>query len=96
VTTRAGRTITRGGYEDEQERMRQKLAGAEGRAVYGRRKCLVEPVIGQLKVVGRLAQFLLRGLTGAKLELKWSAIAHNLLKLTRRVLAGDIAPVWAG
>ena len=96
VTMRIGRTITRGAHDAERERMRQKLDTEEGKAVYGKRKCLVEPVIGQLKVVGRLVQFLLRGLTGANLEFKWSAIAHNLLKLTRRVLAGGHEPVWVG
>ena len=58
------RTITRGAYDAERERMRQKLDTEEGKAVYGKRKCLVEPVIGQLKVVGRLVQFLLRGPLG--------------------------------
>ena len=96
VRTRAGRTITRGIYEIERERMKQKLVTEGGKAVYGKRKWLVEPTIGQLKVVGRLVQFLLRGLAGANLELKWSAIAHNLLKLTRRVLAGGHEPVWVG
>ena len=96
VTTRTGRTITRGAYEAERERMKQKLDTEEGKAVYGKRKWLVEPTIGQLKVVGRLVQFLLRGLKGANLEFKWSAIAHNLLKLTRRVLVGDIELAWAG
>ena len=76
--------------------MKQKLDTEEGKAVYGKRKWLVEPTIGQLKVVGRLVQFLLRGLKGANLEFKWSAIAHNLLKLTRRVQAGDVEPAWAG
>ena len=63
VTMRVGRTIT-GALDAERERMRQKLDTEEGKAVYGKRKCLVEPVIGQLKVVGRLVQFLLRGARG--------------------------------
>jgi len=89
VKTKAGRTITRDDYEEERQRMRQKLVSEEGRAIYAKRKCLVEPAIGQLKVVGRLVQFLLRGILGAKIEFKWGAIAHNLLKLTRKVLAGE-------
>jgi hypothetical protein len=47
------------------------------------------PQIGQLKVVNRLVQFLLRGILGAKLEVKWGAIAHNLMKLVRKVLTGE-------
>ena len=95
VKTRAGRTISRNKYEVERERMRQKLATADGKETYGQRKCLVEPVNGQLKVVGRLVQLLLRGLLGAQIEVKWSAIAHNILKLTRRIVEGKVQAVWA-
>lgn len=89
VRTKAGRTITRDDYEEERLRMRQKLTTEEGRAIYAKRKCTVEPTIGQLKIVNRLVQFLLRGIMGAKLEFKWGAIAHNLMKLVRKVLAGE-------
>ena len=95
VKTKVGRTVSRDDYEEERQRMRQKLATEEGRAVYAKRKCLVEPSIGQLKIVGRLVQFLLRGVLGAKLEFKWGALAHNLLKMTRKVLAGEAKPVTA-
>lgn len=61
-------------------RMRAKLATEEGRAVYARRKVIVEPVFGQLKNRG-FRHFLLRGL--AKVHGEWALIAlsHNLLKL---------------
>ena len=88
VRTKAGRTIGRDDYEEERLRMRQKLAAQEGRAIYAKRKCLVEPTIGQPKIVNRLVQFLLRGIRGVKLEFKWGAIAHNLMKMVRKVLAG--------
>jgi transposase len=89
VRTKAGRTITRDDYEEERLRMRQKLTTEAGRAIYAKRKCTVEPTIGQLKIVNRLVQFLLRGIMGAKLEFKWGAIAHNLMKLVRKVSAGE-------
>jgi transposase len=95
VKTKAGRTITRDDYEEERLRMRRKLATEAGRAIYAKRKCLVEPAIGQLKIVNRLVQFLLRGLLGVKIEFKWAAIAHNLMKLTRKVLAGEATPALA-
>lgn len=95
VKTKAGRTVSRDDYEEERLRMRQKLASEEGRAIYAKRKCLVEPTIGQLKIVNRLVQFLLRGILGAKIEFKWAAIAHNLLKMVRRVLTGAAEPVPA-
>jgi hypothetical protein len=65
--------------------MKQKLKSEEGKLVYKKRKTVVEPVIGQIKVVGGFVQFLLRGLIGAKVEWKWATIAHNLLKLTRLI-----------
>ncbi|MCX6842102.1 MAG: transposase, partial [candidate division WOR-3 bacterium] len=95
VRTKAGRTIDRDDYEEERLRMRAKLATKEGRAIYAKRKCLVEPTIGQLKVVNRLVQFLLRGILGVKIEFKWAAIAHNLMKLTRKVLAQEAEPALA-
>jgi len=91
---KVGRSITRSGYEAERERMRQKLKTEDGRAIYSRRKCIIEPVIGQLKVVGRFIQFLLRGIMGARIEWKWATIAHNLLKITRRVRMGDVKLAW--
>jgi len=95
VKTKAGRTVSRDDYEEERQRMRQKLGTEEGRAIYGKRKCIAEPTIGQLKIVGRLVQFLLRGILGAKIEFKWGAIAHNLLKMVRKVLAGEVQLVPA-
>jgi transposase len=91
----AGRTIARDQYDDERQRMRQKLGTDEGKAIYGERKCIVEPVIGQLKTVGGIVRLLLRGLLGAKIEWKWATTAHNLLKLSRLVVGGTVKPVWA-
>jgi hypothetical protein len=81
-----GRAITRDGYEEHRERMRERINTAEGRAVYGKRKCLVEPVFGQIKTRNGFSQFLLRGLEKVKLEWKIAAIAHNLLKITAAIM----------
>jgi transposase len=88
VKGKVGRSVSRDAYEEERLRMRQKLATPEGKAIYGLRKCLAEPVIGQLKIVGGITRLLLRGALGARIEWKWAAIAHNLLKLSRRVTDG--------
>ena len=80
-----GRSITRTPYETMRMGMREKLKSKEGRLVYKKRKTIVEPVIGQVKMVGGFIQFLLRGIIGAKVEWKWATIAHNLLKLTRLI-----------
>ena len=93
--SRNGRAISRNDYEEERQRMRQKLATDEGRAIYGKRKCIVEPTIGQLKMVGGIIRLLLRGLSGAKIEWKWATTAHNLLKLSRLVVGGTAKLAWA-
>ncbi len=65
------------------DRMRHKLASAQGRALYRMRKAIVEPVFGQIKAVRGLRQFLIRGLAAARGEFALMALTHNLLKLFR-------------
>ena len=62
------------------ERMGRKLRTKNGRAVYARRKAIVEPVFGQIHT-RQGKHVLLRGLEQAQNE--WNLIAgcHNLLKL---------------
>jgi len=62
-------------------RMRRKLRTQAGRATYGKRKGIVEPVFGQIKFGRGLRQFLLRGLEYVALEWDLWCIGHNLLKL---------------
>lgn len=92
----AGRSVTRDDYEAERTRMRAKLNTVEGKLVYGRRKKIVEPTIGQIKVVGGIRQFLLRGIRKVGIEWLWSTIGHSLLKITRRVVDGTVKLAWAG
>ena len=63
--------------------MLRKLLTKAGRAVYARRKAIVEPVNGRLKQAREFRQFLRRGVERVAQE--WSLIctAHNLLKLWR-------------
>jgi len=86
TNVKLGRAITRNGYEEYRERMSTKINTAEGRAIYGKRKCLVEPVFGQMKTRNGFSQFLLRGLEKVKLEWKIVATAHNLLKITAAIM----------
>jgi transposase len=65
------------------ERMRAKLRTAVGRAVYGLRKGLVEPVFGQIKGARGFRRFLLRGLAKVRGEWRLVCLTHNLLKLWR-------------
>ena len=60
--------------------MKHKLSTPEGKAVYSRRKVIVEPVFGQIKNRG-FRYFLLRGLEKVRGEWSLIALSHNLLKL---------------
>ena len=64
-----------------QRRMRQKLRTAAGRAMYQRRKGLVEPVLGTLKEQRGLRRFRLRGLKKVGIEFTLAAISYNLTRL---------------
>jgi transposase len=66
-----------------QESMRAKVRTALGRAVYGLRKGVVEPVFGQIKGARGFRRFLLRGLEKIRGEWCLVCLTHNLLKLWR-------------
>ena len=65
------------------ERMQAKLRTEDGRAVYARRKAIVEPVFGQLKEVQNFRRFHLRSLEKATAEWSMACLCHNILKLFR-------------
>jgi transposase len=73
----------RSGKRTPKEQMRAKLQTARGRAVYGLRKGVVEPVFGQIKGARGFRRFSLRGLEKAKGEWRLVCLTHNLLKLWR-------------
>jgi transposase len=68
------------------QRMARKLRTKKGRAVYARRKGIVEPVFGQIKQGLGFRQFLLRGLAKMRAEWRLVCTVHNLLKLWRRAV----------
>lgn len=68
------------------ERMAYTLTTALGRAIYRRRKCTVEPVIGSIKEVLGFRQFSLRGLSAALGEWGLVCLAWNLKRLHRLTL----------
>jgi len=61
--------------------MRQKLDSDFGKAVYGKRKYIVEPPFGHIKSIMGFTSFLLRGLEKVKGEFKLVSTAHNLRKI---------------
>jgi transposase len=72
-----------------QERMAAKVRTPEGKALYARRKVIVEPVFGQIKEARGFRRFLLRGLVAIRGEWRLVCLTHNLLKIWRygRVLS---------
>jgi hypothetical protein len=74
----------------QRERMARRLRTQAGRTDYARRKAIVEPAFGQMKVRQAAGQLRLRGLAGAQGEWTLHVICHNLRKLANadRVMFG--------
>jgi transposase len=62
------------------DRMKRKLQTKVGKAVYAARKCVVEPVFGQMKQARGFRQFLLRGKDKVKGEWALLCLTHNILR----------------
>jgi hypothetical protein len=65
------------------QRMARKLKTRKGRAVYARRKAIVEPVFGQMHTVQDARRLPLRGKQAAPAPMRFQCAIHNLLKLHR-------------
>jgi len=83
------RVLNRGGKlhvpanQPAHQRMRRKLRSSVGRAIYQRRKALVEPILGVLKEQRGLRRFRLRGLPKVSAEFALAVTALNLTRLWR-------------
>jgi transposase len=66
-----------------QARMAAKVQTPKGKALYARRKVIVEPVFGQIKEARGFRRFLLRGLDHIRGEWRLVCLTHNLLKIWR-------------
>ena len=71
-----------------QRRMRRKLRDPAGRALYQRRKALIEPVWGTLKEQRGMRRFRLRGLPKVQIEFALATISFNLTRLFALGVAG--------
>ena len=69
------------------DRMKRKLQTKVGKAVYAARKCVVEPVFGQIKQARGFRQFVLRGIQKVKGEWALVCLTHNILRLYAAVQA---------
>lgn len=65
------------------ERMAAKVRTPKGKALYSRRKVIVEPVFGQIKEARGFRRFSLRGLKKIRGEWSLVCLTHNLLKIWR-------------
>jgi hypothetical protein len=66
--------------------MKHRLKTKDGRAIYAKRKCTVEPVFGIIKAIMGFRQFLLRGVESVCGEWNLVCMAWNLKRM--HVLAG--------
>jgi len=63
--------------------LREKVTTESGKAIYKRRKGIIEPIFGRWQHNWGIRRLRLRGLAGFSIELHLLAIAHNLTKLYR-------------
>lgn len=75
------RTVTRKEADPLLETMRTKVRSDEGKAIYRRRKGIVEPAWGQIKQCQGFRQFHLRGDNKTEGEFTLVSIAYNIRKL---------------
>jgi transposase len=83
TTSPGGRSIWHRVVDEKIKAMRSKLDSESGKAIYGKRKHIVEPVFGHIKSVIGFTGFSLRGLKKVNGEFKLVAIAHNLKKISK-------------
>lgn len=75
------RTITRSEADPVREAMRTKVQSDEGKAIYRKRKGIVEPAWGEMKEVQGFRQFSLRGKAKVEGEFILLALSYNLRKI---------------
>jgi hypothetical protein len=75
------------------QQMARKTKTEPGRAVYARRKAVVEPVFGQMDTTQDARRLLLRGEPAARAQWRFGCAIHNLLKLHRN---GGLALIPSG
>ena len=65
------------------QEMRQRMESEEGKAIYGRRKAMIEPLFGHFKHNLRFRQFFTRGLQAVQSEWLLLCIGVNIRKLSK-------------
>ena len=85
----AARTVTSDGREPLRRAMNERMSRPEGRAIYRRRKAIVEPVFGQIKNTG-FRGFGVRGMSRVDGEFSLVCAAHNVKKMVHAALRGSV------
>ena len=88
--TGAARTVTSDGREPLRRAMNERMSRPEGRAIYRRRKAIVEPVFGQIKNTG-FRGFGVRGVSKVAGEFSLVCAAHNVKKMVHAAIAGAVS-----
>jgi hypothetical protein len=73
------------------EAMREKLRSEEGKRIYAKRGYTVEPVLGEIKWDGRKPSMDLRGSVKVRGEFSLMCLVHNVKKIVKRVLDGQVS-----
>lgn len=85
------RTISTDDKESLRQRMNTKMATASAKAIYGKRKTIVEPVFGHIKNSG-FRGFSVSGKKKVEGEFSLVCATHNLKKIAKAIFTGLIRP----
>ena len=85
------RTISTDDKESLRQLMNTKMATASAKAIYGKRKTIVEPVFGHIKNSG-FRGFSVRGKEKVEGEFSLVCATHNLKKIAKAIFTGLIRP----
>lgn len=83
------RSINTDKYEGLRQSMREKMSHEDSKAIYKKRKIIVEPVFGQIKN-GGFSGFHLRGYEKASGEFSFVCAVHNVKKMVKAVFKGVV------
>ncbi len=85
------RTLNTDDKEPLRQHMNNKMEEEESKAIYKKRKVIVEPVFGQIKNAG-FRGFSVRGKEKVAGEFSLVCATHNIKKITKAIFKGEIRP----
>ena len=81
--SKRGRSICRGEDDELREKLEARYSSKEGKEKYKLRKYKVEPVFGHLKKNLGYNDFLLRGISGANIEMLIFSVGFDIMKMIK-------------